>query len=73
MAKEDYNKYKQSTDEMPTISFQTTNSDISAASVILSALIRSGTTKSAAPREAIMLLKELKKCCQEDRGSDEEK
>lgn len=69
MAKEEYNKYKQS-DEVPNISFQTTNSDISAASIILSALIRSGTTKSAAPREAVFLLKELKKCYQENPGSD---
>lgn len=70
MAKEDYNKYKQVIDEMPALSFKTIDSDISAASVILSALIRSGTTKSAAPREAVFLLKELKKCYQENPGSD---
>lgn len=64
MGKDDY-KYKPTLNEESTI-----NNDIVSASIILSALIRSGTTKTAASREAVMLLKELKKCYQENLGSD---
>ena len=54
MAKEDYGYKQENKQEKDT-------QDMLCASIIMSTLIRGGATKSAAPREAVLLLKELKK------------
>ena len=46
------------------------DNDIIAMAIIASALIRQGATKSSVPRESAFMLKELKKCYQENPGSD---
>lgn len=46
------------------------DNDIIAMAILASALIRQGATKSSVPRESAFMLKELKKCYQENPGSD---
>lgn len=64
MAKEDYKTWDK-TQPKDDIS-----NDLVCCSIILATLIKTGSTKSAAPREAVLLLKELKKqYSQENLGS----
>ena len=46
------------------------DNDIIAMAILAASLIRQGSTKSSVPRESAFMLKELKKCYQENPGSD---
>lgn len=52
MAKYDYKDFQEQ---------ETPNQDMICATILLASLIKAGTTKSAAPREAVILFLELKK------------